>query len=113
MHDPATSTDLMHTKKIVKDVHGFWGYEYHKSNKDHPTEDDNDFRFAVEFNCDIGVGYEALLFWTVREGKNLLVLNPSAFAEVASHSHMTFKLFFLELTFHLELLGYKITPVDY
>merc|ERR1712110_79023 len=49
----------------------------------------------------------------MREGKNLLVLNPNAFIEIASHSWVTFKLYFIEFTFNIDITGYKITPIDY
>ena len=72
------ASDLINNGKKV-DIYGFWGYEYMKSNISNPTDDSLDFRFEVAFNMDIGVGYEILLFWILREGKNLLVLNPNAF----------------------------------
>ena len=108
------AVDLFNTKKIVKDSsYGFWGYEYTKSNLDAPTADSLDFNFSVGFNLDLGVGYEALLFWILREGKNLLVLNPNVFFEVASHSYISFKLYFVEIRINLDLNGYRIAPVDY
>ena len=114
MHNTGNSVDLLNTgKRVGTDVHGFWGVEYMKSNKDAPADDDLDFRFEVAFNADIGAGYEALLFWIMREGKNLLVLNPNVYAEVASHSWIIFKLYFIEFRISMDITGYKITPVDY
>lgn len=110
------STDVLNTgKKMVKEVYGFWGYEYMGSTiKDRePRPDDRDFRFEIGLDADLGLGYEGLIFWIKREGKNLLVLNPNAFFEVASHSWMTFKLYFIEFTIRLDLTGYRITPLDY
>lgn len=114
MHGSEGTVDMINTgKQMVKDVHGFWGYGYTKSNLDAPKDDDLDFRFEVGFNLDLGVGYEALLFWILREGKNLLVLNPNVFCELASHSYIMFKLYFLEIRMNVDITGYKIAPVDY
>ena len=108
------SIDVVNTgKKMVKEVSGFWGAEYLASNRDDPDDEDRDFRFEIAIDADLGLGYEGLIFWIVREGKNLMVLNPSAFFEVASHSWILFKLYFWEIRFSLDLVGYKITPLDY
>ena len=113
MHD-TNSVDVVNTgKKMVKEVSGFWGAEYLASTRDNPNEDDRDFRFEIAIDADLGLGYEGLIFWIVREGKNLMVLNPTAFFEVASHSWILFKLYFWEIRFSLDLIGYKITPIDY
>ena len=113
MREEKNTTDLLNTNKMVKEVHGFWGAEYIKSTKDDPEDDDLDFRFEIAIDADLGVGYEGLIFYTVREGRNLLVLNPNAFAEIASHSWITFKLYFIEWRFSADITGYKITPLDY
>ena len=120
MHD-TDSVDLVNTGKVmVKEVSGFWGAEYMRSSRNCadddtncPNEEDRDFRFEVGLDADLGLGYEGLIFWIVREGKNLMVLNPTAFFEVASHSWILFKLYFWEIRFSLDLTGYKITPIDY
>ena len=80
---------------------------------DAPKEDDLDFRFEIAWNLDLGIGYEALMFWIFREGKNLLVLNPNVYVELASHSWILFKLYFVEFRFNIDITGYKIAPVDY
>ena len=107
------ATDLLSDRKMVKEVYGFWGYEYMKSSIDNPTEDSIDFRFEIAFNMDIGLGYEALIFWIMREGKNLLVLNPNAFLEISTRNEMKFKLGFIEWIINVDFTGYKITPFDY
>ena len=98
---------------MVKEVNGFWGLEYTSSTKENPTDEDLDFRLELGLDADIGLGYEFLTFWVLREEKNLLVFNPSAFLEVASHSWMTFKLYFIEFTFSMDIIGYRITPLEY
>ena len=98
---------------FLNPIKGFWGVEYMKSNLDAPTEEGNDFRFEVAFNMDIGVGYEILLFWILREGKNLLVLNPNAFIELSTRNEMKFKLGIIEWIINVDLTGYRITPLDY
>ena len=113
MHDD-NSVDLVHTKKIVQALpHGFFGYDYSITHPVDAAEDDLAWGFECAFNIDLGVGYEALLFWILREGKNLLIMNPSLFFEVSSHSWLAFKLYFFEIRINLDLTGYKITPVDY
>ena len=109
------ATEMLSTKKMVKEVHGFWGYEYMTSSISdrEPTDEDRDFRFEFGLDADLGLGYEGLIFWIVREGKNLLVLNPNAFFEVGSKTWLTFKLYFIEFTIKMDLTGYKITPLDY
>ena len=94
-------------------VYGFWGYEYANSTMDNPTEDSLDFRFEISFNLDLGVGYEALIFWIRREGKNLLVFNPNAFLELSTRNYLKFKLGIIEWTVNVDFTGYRITPVDY
>ena len=115
MHNSENSVELLNTgkKKVGDIVKGFWGVDYVKSNLENPKDDDLDFRFAVSFNADIGAGYEAIIFWILREGKNLLVLNPSIFAEAAIHSWIIFKLYFIEFRMNVDVTGYKIAPVDY
>ena len=49
----------------------------------------------------------------LREGNDWLVMNPSIFAEVASHMWIGFKLGIIEIYFNIDALGYKVTPVDY
>ena len=109
------STDMLNKKHMVKEVHGFWGYEYMASTiKDRdPLDEDRDFRFEFGLDADLGLGYEGLIFWIKREGKNLLVLNPNAFLEVASKSWISIKLYFIEFTIKMDLTGYRITPLDY
>ena len=94
-------------------VYGFWGYEYANSTMENPTEDSLDFRFEISFNLDLGVGYEALIFWILREGKNLLVFNPNAFVELSTRNYLKFKLGIIEWTVNVDFTGYRITPVDY
>ena len=106
------ASDLINNGNKV-DIYGFWGYEYMKSNISNPTDDSLDFRFEVAFNMDIGVGYEILLFWILREGKNLLVLNPNAFIELSTRNEMKFKLGIIEWIINVDLTGYRITPLDY
>ena len=113
MRHETGATDLLSDRKMVKEVYGFWGYEYMKSSIDNPTEDSIDFRFEIAFNMDIGLGYEALIFWIMREGKNLLVLNPNAFLEISTRNEMKFKLGFIEWIINVDFTGYKITPFDY
>jgi len=116
MHNTENSMDVLNTgKKMVKEVHGFWGAEYLASNvkRDNLSDADRDFRFEIALDADLGLGYEGLIFWKVREGKNLLVLNPNAYFEVASHSWILFKLYFWEIRISMDITGYKITPFDY
>ena len=116
MHNTEGSVEILnHSNKIqVKDVKGFWGVNYAASTKSEPLKDDDlDFRFEVAFNADLGAGYEALLFWVFREGKNLWVMNPSIFAEIGIHSYVLFKLYFWEWKMNIDALGYRIAPVDY
>ena len=112
MRSETGASDLINNGKKV-DIYGFWGYEYMKSNISNPTDDSLDFRFEVAFNMDIGVGYEILLFWILREGKNLLVLNPNAFIELSTRNEMKFKLGIIEWIINVDLTGYRITPLDY
>ena len=113
MHDD-NSVDLVDMKKYVKALpYGFFGYEYSALSDPAAAEDDLVWGFECSFNIDLGVGYEALLFWILREGKNLLILNPSLFFELSSHSYLSFKVYFFEIRINLDLTGYKITPVDY
>ena len=59
------STDMLNKKHMVKEVHGFWGYEYMISTiKDRePNDEDRDFRFEIGVDADLGLGYEGLIFW--------------------------------------------------
>ena len=72
MHD-STSIDVVNTgKKMVKEVHGFWGADYMVSNVKRDdnfplSDEDRDFRFEVGVDADLGLGYEGLVFWIVRE----------------------------------------------
>ena len=58
------SVDVVNTgKKMVKEVKGFWGLEYMKSNLENPTAEDRDFRVEVGLDADVGLGFEGLMFW--------------------------------------------------
>jgi len=74
---------------------------------------ESNFGIELSLNVDLSIGYKALMFWMVRAKENLLVLNPSIFAEAASHSWFVIRLGIVEFWLRLDLIGYKFSPVDY
>ena len=56
MHQEDSVTDIVNTRQMVKEVSGMWGAEYHKSNLDHPSEDDLDFGFSGILNFTFLIG---------------------------------------------------------
>lgn len=73
----------------------------------------NNFGVEASFNMDLAIGYKVLLFYMVRMNENLLIMNPQAFMEAASHSWVSFHLNFVEIKLLLNMNAYKFTPADF
>ena len=64
-------------------------------------------------NGDISLGWEGLAFWLLRDDVDYLVLNPTIFGEIASHCFISLNLWRWELKLRLDIIGFKLTPLDY
>ena len=89
-----------------------FGYEYPAYPRSYAVND-NTFQFEFEANIDLSIGYQILMFYYRKELADLFVLNPSIFAELASHLFVNFRLYWIDIGIRTDINGYKIKPVDY
>jgi len=53
------------------------------------------------------------MFYLAINDENLVALNPSIFAVVGSMTWVTINLPYMQITFNLNILPYKLTMIDY
>jgi hypothetical protein len=70
------------------------------------------FGIGFDFEADVDLGYAFPIEYLYTNKDNIL-LNPSVYVEVASHSYMDIIFPFIEWRFTFDFIGYKFTIADY
>ena len=76
------------------------------------TSSVSNYGLSLSLNADLSIGWSALSFWFSIDDMNKLVINPSAFAEIASHNSFTVHMGNFQYSILLDIIGYRWTPFD-
>ena len=62
--------------------------------------------------ADIFASYKSPTFWVNRLDQDWMIWNPSVFLEASAYGAVTIKLLYAHLTFKLDFVGLRFTPLD-
>ena len=77
-----------------------FGYSYDTSAGMDPTIFEH-LGFAAEFEADLAGGYTFPVGWVHEDDENFFTINPAAFITAAIEGAVTFKLYWIEWSFHV------------